>query len=247
MAGEDRQDSGRGGLIVAARPDILFAGSTGLIGQLVLPLLLERSSTSRSRIFTPVRSAMTTAHPALVPVVGDPAQAASDARIEAALAAHDAALGVFVCTLGTTLAQAGSQAAFAAVDRDLVLHLAALAHRHGASHCIVVSSVGADARASNFYLRTKGRMERDLSGLGFARCDFLHPGLLLGARDGANRPGESIAQKLSPFYNPLLAGPLRRYRAIPAATVARAIAGLTQTDGDGIFRHEYDAMTALAG
>lgn len=231
---------------MSERGDILFAGSSGLIGRLALPLLLEHAQAQQFRVFAPMRRAASTAHPQLVSIVGAFDDSDSDARIESALREHKATLGTFACTLGTTIAQAGSQAAFAAVDRDLVLHLAALAHRHGAHHAVVVSSVGADARARNFYLRTKGRMERDLSGLEFSRCDFLHPGLLLGDRDGRHRVGESLAQKLSPIYNPLLAGPLRRYRSISADTVAKALANLCLTDGEGVNRHEFDALNALA-
>jgi uncharacterized protein YbjT (DUF2867 family) len=230
---------------MSERSDVLFAGSSGLIGRLALPLLLEHAEAQGFRVFAPMRRAGSLAHPRLVAIVGE-FDAASDARIESVLQAHSAKLATFACALGTTLAQAGSQAAFTAVDRDLVLHLAALAHRHGAGHAVVVSSVGADARARNFYLRTKGRMERDLSGLEFTRCDFLHPGLLLGDRDGRHRSGESLAQKLSPIYNPLLAGPLRRYRSVSADTVAKALVRLCLTNGEGVHRHEFDALNALA-
>jgi uncharacterized protein YbjT (DUF2867 family) len=231
---------------MSERSDVLFAGSSGLIGRLALPLLLSRAQAQGFKVFAPMRHAPVIAHPHLVPVVGAFDGADSDARIESALQEHNAVLSTFACALGTTMAQAGSQAAFAAVDRDLVLHLAALAHRHGAGHAVVVSSVGADARARNFYLRTKGRMERDLSGLEFARCDFLHPGLLLGDRDGRHRSGESLAQKLSPIYNPLLGGPLRRYRSVSAEVVAKALVKLCLTDGEGVHRHEFDALNALA-
>jgi len=133
-----------------------------------------------------------------------------------------------------------------ALYRALSASLSEWLTRHGADHAVVVSSVGADARAGNFYLRTKGRMERDLSGLEFARCDFLHPGLLLGERDGRHRFGESLAQKLSPIYNPLLAGPLRRYRSVSAEAVAKALVKLCLADGEGVYRHEFDALSALA-
>jgi len=230
-----------------ARPDILFVGSSGLIGSMALPALLRAAEIGSRRVFTAVRRSTGTTHPRLVEIVGQGTPQENDVGIEASLGQHAAALGVFICTLGTTMAQAGSESAFAAIDRDLVLHLADLALRHGAQHAIVVSSVGADARARNFYLRTKGKMERDLSSLGFRRCDFMHPGLLLGAREGtAHRAGERIAQRLSPVYNPLLVGPLRRYRAISAEVVARAIVDLVDRSDEGIHRHEFDDMQALA-
>ena len=64
-----------------------------------------------------------------------------------------------ICALGTTIRKAGSKDAFARVDRDYVAAFAALGREVGASHFGLVSAVGANARSSNFYLRTKGEAE----------------------------------------------------------------------------------------
>ena len=61
--------------------------------------------------------------------------------------------------LGTTMAQAGSQAAFQAVDFDAVLTVARAARDRGATHCGMVSALGADARSEVFYTRVKGQAE----------------------------------------------------------------------------------------
>ena len=53
-----------------------------------------------------------------------------------------------VCTLGTTIKVAGSQAAFAAIDRDLPIAVARLAREAGATRCALNSSLGASARGS---------------------------------------------------------------------------------------------------
>ena len=85
-----------------------------------------------------------------------------------------------------------------------------------------------------------------MAKIGFERLDLIQPGLLLGARN-ERRPGESFAQTLAPIYNPLLIGrKLRRYRAIGAADVARAIVCLSERTEPGQFVHEYDAILALA-
>jgi uncharacterized protein YbjT (DUF2867 family) len=224
------------------RPDILLAGSSGLIGTLVLERLLATAATGSARIFALVRRLLRADAPQLLQIVTAAGDQAPDAAIGQMLGQHQAQLGFYVCALGTTMARAGSQQAFAAVDHDLVLRLADIALHHGAEHAVVVSSVGADAASRNFYLRTKGRMERDLSSLGFRRCDFLHPGLLIGARTAEQRPGESIAQRLSPLFNPVLMGPLRRYRAITADVVAAAAVNLLRETTPGVYRHEYDDL-----
>ena len=52
----------------------------------------------------------------------------------------------------------------------------------GAEQFVVVSSVGADPASKNFYLRTKGEMERELSKLPFKALHILRPSLLIGKR-----------------------------------------------------------------
>jgi uncharacterized protein YbjT (DUF2867 family) len=153
---------------------------------------------------------------------------------------------VLISCLGTTIRQAGSQAAFRAVDHDLVLASARAAREAGAAHMIAVSSVGASARSPTFYLRTKGETEDGLRALGFDRLDLLRPGLLTGARAGPSRLGEGLAMLAAPFTDALLHGGLRRYRSIPAQSVARAILALAGQGEPGVHIHENDAIRALA-
>lgn len=126
------------------------------------------------------------------------------------------------CCLGTTHAQAGSKAAFAAVDRDLVLHFAERARIAGVTRFGLVSSVGADAGARSHYMRIKGEVEDAISAMGFEALHIIRPSLLLGSR-GQSRPAEDIAQKLAPAAGALMAGSLRRYRPIRADEVARQL------------------------
>ena len=93
--------------------------------------------------------------------------------------------------------QAGSQAAFRAVDFDMVVAFARAAAAAGARRMVTVSSVGADPGSANFYLRIKGEMEAALEALGFERLDIFQPGLLRGPRGGDRRPGERIAIALA--------------------------------------------------
>jgi len=153
---------------------------------------------------------------------------------------------VLINCLGTTIKQAGSQAAFHAVDHDLVLAAARAAKDAGARHCISVSSVGASSSAGNFYLRTKGDVEAALRALGFQRLDILRPGLLTGDRRGPARPGEALAMLAAPLADAVLHGGMRRYRSIAADIVARAIAALAAAGGTGAYIHEHDAIRTLA-
>jgi uncharacterized protein YbjT (DUF2867 family) len=153
---------------------------------------------------------------------------------------------IVVNCLGTTIKQAGSQEAFRHIDHDLVVAVARAAKTAGAHQCISVSSVGASARSRNFYLRTKGEAEDALAGLAFDRLDIMRPGLLLGQRPGPPRFGESLAMIAAPVTNMLMQGALRRYRAISADCVAKAIVALAGQGGEGTHVHENDAMHRLA-
>ncbi|MGE4071634.1 MAG: NAD(P)H-binding protein [Lysobacterales bacterium] len=226
--------------------DVLFAGASGLVGGLALPELLKRAATEGFRVFALVRRPLALKHPNLQQIQAEFGNADGLAELTAQLRGADARLQVFVSTLGTTLRQAGSASAFAAVDRDLVVTLAQLARAEGATQALVVSSVGAQASSRNLYLRVKGEMEAQIAALGFARVDFLHPGLLLGQRNGPPRPGEGIAQALAPWFNPLLIGPLRQYGAISAGAVATAVVALCGKAGSGVSRIGNRQIQALA-
>lgn len=154
---------------------------------------------------------------------------------------------VAISCLGTTIRTAGSRDAFRAVDHDLALAFAKAATKAGANHMIAVSSVGASAKAGNFYLKTKGQTEDKLRALGFGRLDIIRPGLLTGGSRPDSRPGEAIGIMLAPFTDLLMLGPMTRYRSTPSAKVAQAIAALALGGGQGQHIHENDAIRALAG
>jgi uncharacterized protein YbjT (DUF2867 family) len=173
--------------------------------------------------------------------------ASADSEIVAAVGEHPARrLDAYVCCLGTTIRTAGSREAFIAVDRDLVLGLAQTAFRQGARHAILVSSTGASRQSGNFYLRLKGEVEDAMENMGFDRLDIVRPGLLLGERT-QRRPGEALMRALAPLVNPVMLGKLRRYRAIDADAVARAMVRLLVFDAPGRFVHDNDSIQMLAG
>ena len=152
-----------------------------------------------------------------------------------------------ICALGTTWKQAGEdEAAFRAVDYDLVLETARAAKAQGCDRMVVVSSVGADAHAKQFYLRVKGEVERELGRVGFHRLDILRPGLLRGERAGDRRPAERLAIAASPLFNLLLHGKYAQYRAIEAETVAQACLALALKPARGRFAHPNSGIERAA-
>lgn len=149
------------------------------------------------------------------------------------------------CCLGTTIKKAGGQAAFRAVDFDLPLMLARKAITEGAQRLFLVTANGANASSTVFYNRVKGELEAAVSALPFKAVHILRPSLLLGAR-ADSRPAEAFAQGLAPFLSPLMVGPLRRYRPIEGAAVARAMMALAAGAEMGVRVHENESLQELA-
>jgi uncharacterized protein YbjT (DUF2867 family) len=215
---------------------VLLVGATGLVGTRVMQECVGRSD---------VRLIALTRREAPMPkgarmemLVADPGE--WDRSI--ATVAPDAV----ICALGTTWRKAGGdEAAFRAVDEDLVLRVAKAAKAAGVSNFVLVSSFGADMASRAFYLRVKAEIEAALRKLRFHRLDILRPGLLRGPRSGDRRPGERQAIAFSPLMNLFLHGERRRFRAIDARLVARAALEGAREKARGTFVHENDAILRL--
>ena len=190
---------------------LLILGATGAVGSEVLRLALRHPQVRQ--VLAPTRRPLP-AHPRLVNPITD------FARPEEALAEGAQAGGVdaVVCALGTTIRLAGSQAAFAAVDRDLPIALGRVALRLGARSLALNSSLGASA-SGNFYLRTKHQAEEGLRQLGFASYTVVRPSLI-DAQRTESRPGERVGLWVSRLLGPLIP---RRYRPVAASAIARTL------------------------
>ncbi len=145
---------------------------------------------------------------------------------------------VLFCCLGTTMAKAGSRSAFAAIDYNIPLECAKLAKQGGVKKLILVSSVGANAQSPNFYLRTKGMLERSIADLGFESLHIFRPGLLLGKRQETRRL-ETFFQWIMPIIHPLLIGPLQQYKGIHVNRLAHSMANASLSQFRGIKTYTY--------
>ncbi|AOL24192.1 Uncharacterized conserved protein YbjT, contains NAD(P)-binding and DUF2867 domains [Erythrobacter litoralis] len=152
-----------------------------------------------------------------------------------------------ISALGTTWKKAGrDEAAFRAVDQDLIVATAKAAQAAGVPNMVLVSAAGADARSKNFYLRVKGETEGLVSKIGFKRLDILRPGLLRGERGGDRRLLERLAIMASPVTDPLLPAKWAPFRSIDADIVAEAALFLAQRRAQGRFTHDNEAMKRAA-
>ena len=137
------------------------------------------------------------------------------------------------CCLGTTIKTAGSKEKQYVIDHDYVVEFAKGCLQAGVKRFAVVSSIGANDRSSNFYLRTKGEMERDLKTIPFKGLYIIQPSFLLGARKEF-RTGEKTAIAIMKVLNPLMAGRLKKYRGIEASSVAGSMISNVLHAEDGV-------------
>lgn len=199
-----------------ATPRVAVAGATGLIGRALLQAL--RANSGVGKVYAVLRAGSRSRDlPAGVKAIKLDYALLSSA--DSPLPPLDWAL----CALGTTIKQAGSEAAFRAVDVDAVLAFARAARAAGAKRFGVVSALGASATSKVFYNRCKAEMEAALAGIGFEQWLIARPSLLLGDRGTLGQPtriGEVVAQHLAPFIAWAIP---RKLRPIDAEVVARAM------------------------
>ena len=128
---------------------------------------------------------------------------------------------IFIC-IGTTIKQAGSKEEFVKVDYRYAFEFAKKALEVKAREIHLVSSVGADIKSNNFYLKTKGQIEDAILGLKFEYTRIYRPSLLIGNRS-ETRLLEKLGQIISPLLNNFLLGNMKKYRSIDAKKVAKSM------------------------
>lgn len=131
-------------------------------------------------------------------------------------------IDVIYCCIGTTMKKAGSKEAFRKVDFEIPIGIAKIAIKCGVKRFIAISSIGADANSSNFYLKTKGDMEEEILKMSFMKVGLLRPSFLTGARNEV-RMGERIALFFMLIFQFLFVGRLAKYKPIEASVVAKAV------------------------
>lgn len=223
----------RGGYAETMRSAIVL-GASGLVGSELLALLLARDEWQQITVLT--RRKLPLQHAKLRQQVMD----LEKTERPVLLPADD-----LFCAIGTTIRKAGSQEAFRRVDYEVPLRAAKALTQARLSRMMLVSSVGADAQSGTFYLRTKGEVEEALGKLPVGALHVFRPSVLLGNRQEF-RPAERVSMIALQALGPLLLGGLAKYRAIPAATVARAMVAAALGAQFGRNVHEYEAILAMA-
>ena len=208
----------------------ILIGATGLIGSFVLHLLLAEERYSKVKIF--VRKKMNVTHSKLEQHVID---FDKPETYEELVKGDD-----LFCCLGTTMRTAGSKDAFYKVDFTYPVEFGKIAVKNGVKQYLLISSIGANARSSN-YLKVKGEVEEALEKLNFDSLIILRPSMLLGPRKEF-RFGEMIGKLIMTVFFFLFIGTLKKYRGIKAENVAKAMVSIAGRNMKSVHVFESDAI-----
>ena len=201
----------------------LISGATGLVGEQLLTLLLN--DPAYNKVIAVVRTQMEMNHAKLQQVV------TGFEKLPGAMEGMKADHGF--CCLGTTIKTAGSKEKQYIIDHDYVVAFATGCHKAGVTRFAVVSSIGANAASSNFYLRTKGEMERDILTIPFLTTLIMQPSFLFGERKEF-RAGEKTAISVMKVLNSVMLGPLKKYRGVQVKAVAGVMVSQVKSEKPGV-------------
>ncbi len=148
---------------------------------------------------------------------------------------------VVFCCLGTTMKKARTKDRFYQVDYIYPYELAKLSYNNGAKQFNIITASGASSRSFFYYNRVKGEIENAISQIGFESVNIFRPSLLLGKRN-EKRIGEQAGAAVAKIINPFLRGAAKKYRAIQAETVAKAMIHVSQQAHKGVLVLQSDVI-----
>jgi uncharacterized protein YbjT (DUF2867 family) len=212
----------------------VLAGASGLVGNHCLTFLLK--STHYDKVLALVRRPLELQHPKLQQFI---------VNFESLPLLPEFAGADVFCALGTTMRQAGSRGAFRKVDYDAELAYATVAATGGANQFLLVSSVGASAHSSTFYLQVKGELEDAVKKLLFSSIHIFRPSFLVGDRK-LERVGESLGTAVAQALDFAFVGIFKKYSAVEADDLAAAMLAVARKAEAGVHYYEFEQILALA-
>lgn len=205
----------------------IIIGATGLVGSTLVKQLLDNPN--YSKVVLLLRKPLNISHSKLIQEV------INFDELDASKIVGDD----LFCAMGTTLAKAGSKENQYRIDCTYPYEIGKIAKVNGVKQFILVSSAGANFESSNFYLRTKGDLEKKIQSIGFQNFISVRPSMLLGDRQ-ESRLGEKIGKAAFNLLSPLMFGSLRKYRSVEASDVAKSMQKFANQELNGVKYVEYD-------
>jgi uncharacterized protein YbjT (DUF2867 family) len=214
---------------------VILVGASGLIGSNLLSLLIE--SDEISRILLLVRKPLKVSNQKVQELI---------VNFDELEKFRSEIMGdiIYSC-LGTTKAANPDTDQYRKIDLEYPLKLAEIGVKNGISQFHLVSSLCANHTASNSYLKLKGELEKELKQASILSLHIYQPSLLTGNRK-ESRKLEKLATSAFKLIDPLLIGPLIKYRSIKAETVAQAMLNQSIKNIQGTFTYPSIKIQELA-
>lgn len=213
----------------------IIVGASGLIGSKLLNILLAQSD--YDKVLSIGRKKIKVTNTKLQQIV---VEFDNIAEYENELKGD-----VIFCCLGTTKRDTPDLNDYRKIDHDYPVRLAEIAVRNSVSQFHYISATGARAGSSNFYTKIKGDTEEDLKKVGVEALFIYQPSVLIGHRKKP-RILESIAVFMMKIFGVLLVGRLKKYKAIEALDVAKAIYKQSLKNKKGVFTYTSDQIKKRA-
>ena len=138
--------------------------------------------------------------------------------------------------LGTTIKIAGSKENQKKIDVDYTVNFAKLCEGKVRSFN-VVSAIGANSKSKNFYNSLKGELEDKLKEMNLGTLRIFQPSLLISKRED-KRFLEELFIKISPLFQILLKGKMKKYSPIEASLLGKVIVRFaTENKGEGTYTY----------
>jgi len=213
----------------------IIIGATGLIGSTLLDILLKEPE--YTEVFVLVRKEIAIKHKKLTQIVVDFDKLDDYADV---ITGH-----AIFCCLGTTRKNTPDKNTYRKIDHDYPVKIAQIGAQNGVEQFHIVTALGADPNSSIAYPKLKGETEEDVKKSGIKNIFIYQPSMITGDRK-ENRPLEKVITVIMRAIDPLLIGRLKKYRSIPAKTIASAMFKQSLTNNEGIFVYPSDKIKQIA-
>lgn len=190
----------------------IILGASGLTGQHLLKALIADKNYDSIKLFSRKKTENNSSK--VIEIVGD---LLTLENFKEDFTADE----VFVC-IGTTAKKTPDKKLYKNIDFGIPAAAAKLAKENHIPTFIVVSAMGANAKSSIFYNKTKGEMEQAVLSEKIPYTYILRPSIIGGNRN-ENRPMEKLGVAIFKLLQPLMLGKLKKYRIIEAENIAKAM------------------------
>jgi len=125
---------------------------------------------------------------------------------------------------------------FFEVDFTYQIEIAKRTKEIGAKSISLISAVGADSNSWNYYLKTKGMLEKEIIKLEFDNTNIFRPGHLMGNK---KRLDIILADMVSLAIDPFLNGSLKKFRSVSVKKLSKSVIQKSIDSKNGINVFDY--------